>query len=158
VVCLLGGILLKIIGNVFIFTFLASLAALSLAKYKGISWDIKAMGAGYQFAKSLDVNIERTWVICMMLVSVIVASIVCFTGTIGLIGLVSPQLTIMVIVGNDRFLMPASALVVALLLLGADTVARNILSPVMLPVGIMTSFIGKPFFICLLMRKKREFF
>jgi iron complex transport system permease protein len=94
----------------------------------------------------------------MMLVSVIVASIVCFTGTIGFIGLVSPHITRMVIGGDHRFLLPASALVGALLLLGADTVARTILAPVILPVGIMTSFIGVPFFIYLFLRKKKELF
>ena len=215
-----------IVGNAFIFTFIASLVVLGLAKYKGISpetmilagiavsyifsaltsflqymgnadqvqgvvfwmmgslgrsdwdnvaivtgiillcfpylllrsWDINAMGTGDETAKSLGVNVERTRVLCMMLVSVIVASIVCFTGTIGFIGLVSPHITRMVIGGDHRFLLPASALVGALLLLGADTVARTILAPVILPVGIMTSFIGVPFFIYLFMRRKKEFF
>jgi iron complex transport system permease protein len=122
------------------------------------SWDINAMGTGDETAKSLGVNVERTRVLCMMMVSVIVASIVCFTGTIGFIGLVSPHITRMVIGGDHRFLMPASALVGALLLLGADTVARTILAPVILPVGIMTSFIGVPFFIYLFLRKKKELF
>jgi iron complex transport system permease protein len=120
------------------------------------SWDINAMGAGDETAKSLGVNVERTRVICMMLSSLITASVICFTGTIGFIGLVSPHITRMIIGGDHRFLLPASALVGGLLLLAADTVARTILSPVILPVGIMTSFLGVPFFIYLFLRRKKE--
>lgn len=121
------------------------------------SWDINAIGAGDETAKSLGVNVERTRVICMMLASLITASVICFTGTIGFIGLVSPHITRMVVGGDQRFLLPASALVGALLLLAADTVARTILAPVILPVGIMTSFLGVPFFIYLFLRRKKEF-
>ena len=121
------------------------------------SWDINAIGAGDETAKSLGVNVERTRVICMMAVSLITASIICFTGTIGFIGLVSPHITRMVIGGDHRFLLPASALVGGLLLLAADTAARTILAPVILPVGIMTAFLGVPFFVYLFMRRKKEF-
>ena len=121
------------------------------------SWDINALGAGDETATSLGVNVEKTRVISMMAVSIITASIICFTGTIGFIGLVSPHITRMVIGGDHRFLLPASALVGAILLLGADTLARTILAPVILPVGIMTAFLGVPFFVYLFMRRKKEF-
>jgi iron complex transport system permease protein len=116
------------------------------------------MGAGDETAKSLGVNVERTRVVCMILVSLITAAVICFTGTIGFIGLVSPHITRMVIGGDHRFLLPASALVGGLLLLGADTVARTILAPVILPVGIMTAFLGVPFFVYLFLRRKKDFF
>ena len=121
------------------------------------SWDINAMGAGDETAKSLGVNVERTRIVCMILVSLITAGVICFTGTIGFIGLVSPHISRMVIGGDHRFLLPASALVGGLLLLGADTVARTILAPVILPVGIMTAFLGVPFFVYLFLRRKKEF-
>ncbi|NMC10520.1 MAG: iron ABC transporter permease [Methanothrix sp.] len=121
------------------------------------SWDINALGAGDETAKSLGVNVERTRVICMMLLSLITASIICFTGTIGFIGLVAPHITRMVIGGDHRFLLPGSALVGALLLLGSDTLARTVLAPVILPVGIMTSFLGVPFFVYLFMKRRKEF-
>ena len=121
------------------------------------SWDINAMGAGDETAKSLGVNVEKTRVICMILVSFITASVICFTGTIGFIGLVSPHITRMVIGGDNRYLLPASGLAGGLLLLAADTVARTILAPVILPVGIMTAFLGVPFFVYLFMRRKKEF-
>ena len=121
------------------------------------SWDINALGAGDETATSLGVNVEKTRAISMMAVSIITASIICFTGTIGFIGLVSPHITRMVIGGDHRFLLPASALVGAILLLGADTLARTILAPLILPVGIMTAFLGVPFFVYLFMRRKKEF-
>jgi len=80
-----------------------------------------------------------------------------FTGTIGFVGLVAPHITRMVIGGDHRFLLPGSALVGALLLLGADTAARTLLAPVILPVGIMTSFLGVPFFVYLFMKRRKEF-
>ena len=122
------------------------------------SWDINAMGAGDETAKSLGVNVERTRVISMILVSLITAAVICFTGTIGFIGLVAPHIARMVIGGDHRILLPASALVGGLLLLAADTVARTILAPVILPVGIMTAFLGVPFFVYLFLRRKKGFF
>jgi len=121
------------------------------------SWDINAIGAGDETAKSLGVNVEGTRVISMILASLITASIICFTGTIGFIGLVAPHITRMIIGGDHRFLLPGSALVGALILLGADTLARTVLAPVILPVGIMTSFLGVPFFVYLFMRRRKEF-
>jgi len=121
------------------------------------SWDINALGAGDETATSLGVNVERTRVLCMMAVSLITAGVICFTGTIGFIGLVSPHITRMVIGGDHRFLLPASALVGGLLLLAADTAARTILAPVIMPVGIMTAFLGVPFFVYLFMKRKKEF-
>ena len=114
-------------------------------------------GAGDETATSLGVNVEKTRVICMFLVSLITASVTCFTGTIGFIGLVSPHIARMVIGGDHRFLLPASALVGELLLLAADTAARTILAPVIMPVGIMTAFLGVPFFVYLFMKRKKEF-
>ena len=121
------------------------------------SWDINALGAGDETATSLGVNVERTRIVCMMAVSLITASVICFTGTIGFIGLVSPHITRMIIGGDHRFLLPASALVGGLLLLAADSAARTLLAPVVMPVGIMTAFLGVPFFVYLFMKRRKEF-
>ena len=121
------------------------------------SWDLNVMGAGDETAKSLGVNVERTRMVTMILASLVTASVVCFTGTIMFIGLVAPHITRMVIGGDNRFLLPASGLVGAVLLVGADAVSRSIIPPVILPVGVMTSFIGVPFFFYLIIRKRREY-
>lgn len=121
------------------------------------SWDLNVMAAGDETAKSLGVRVERVRMLTMALASLLTASIVCFTGTIAFIGLVSPHIARMSIGGDNRFLLPASALVGAVLLVTADMVARRIIAPNILPVGIMTSFIGVPLFFYLILRKRREY-
>lgn len=116
------------------------------------SWDLNVLGAGDETAKSLGVQVERTRIITMVLASLLVAGIVCFTGTIGFVGLVAPHICRMVIGGDNRFLIPTSGLVGAILLVAADTVARTIMAPVILPVGIMTAYLGVPLFIYLILR------
>ncbi|MDQ1313337.1 FecCD family ABC transporter permease [Methanothrix sp.] len=139
------------VGIIALVTVLCSLILMRL------SWDINTLGAGDETAKSLGVNVELVRVSGMMLAALITASVICFTGTIGFIGLVAPHITRMVISGDHRFLLPASGLFGALLLLGADTVARTIMAPVILPVGIMTAFMGVPFFLYLFMKRRKAF-
>jgi len=121
------------------------------------AWDLNAMGAGDETAKSLGVNVERERIACMFIASLITATIICFTGTIGFIGLVGPHMTRMAIGGDHRFLLPASGLLGAVVLTGADTVARTIVAPEIVPVGIMTSFLGVPLFVYLLVRKRGRY-
>lgn len=121
------------------------------------SWDVNVMGAGDEAAKSLGVNVERTRIVIMVIASLLTAGIISFTGGIGFIGLVAPHMCRMVIGGDNRFLIPASGLFGAALLLGADTLARTIIAPVILPVGILTAFMGGPLFLYLIMRRRREF-
>ena len=121
------------------------------------SWDVNVMGAGDETAKSLGVNVERTRIFVLMIATLLTAAIVCFVGTIGFIGLVAPHMCRMVIGGDTRFLIPASGLFGGALLLGADTVARTIIAPVILPVGVITAFMGGPLFLYLIMRRKREY-
>jgi iron complex transport system permease protein len=71
---------------------------------------------------------------------------------IGFIGLVAPQMVRRIIGGDHRFLIPISALMGALLLLVSDTFARTIISPIILPVGAVTSFLGAPLFLYLLLK------
>ncbi len=121
------------------------------------SWDINVMGAGDETAKSLGVNVERTRILILIIASLLTAGIVSFMGTIGFVGLVAPHMCRMVIGGDNRFLIPASGLFGAALLLGADTIARTIIAPVILPVGVLTAFMGGPLFLYLIMRKRREY-
>ncbi len=121
------------------------------------SWDLNVMGAGDETAKSLGVNVERTRVSVLTIASLLTAAIVCFVGTIGFIGLVAPHLCRMVIGGDNRFLIPASGLCGASLLLGADTVARTIIAPATLPVGVITAFMGGPLFMYLIIKRRREY-
>ena len=121
------------------------------------AWDLNTMGAGDETAKSLGVNVERTRIVTMLVASLAAAGIVCFTGTIAFVGLVAPHMTRMIIGGDNRFVMPASCLFGAAFMIGVDIIARTIIAPVIIPVGVMTSFIGGPLFIYFILRKKKEF-
>ncbi|KUG19847.1 MAG: iron ABC transporter permease [Methanomicrobiaceae archaeon] len=121
------------------------------------SWDINAMCEGDEVAKSLGVTVDRVRTVMMILTSLMTAAIVCFTGTIGFIGLVAPHITRLAIGGDHRFLLPASGIVGAVILLGADCAARTLLPGQVIPVGIMTAFIGIPFFGYLFMRRGRDY-
>lgn len=121
------------------------------------AWDLNAISQGDQVATSLGVRVERSRTIHMFIASLLTASIICFTGTIGFIGLVAPHITRLAIGGDHRFLLPGAGVVGAALLLGADSLARTILSPVILPVGIMTAFLGIPFFLYLFMRSREGY-
>ncbi len=121
------------------------------------SKEFNILNAGDETAKSLGVNVEQLRLVSMLVASFVTAVIICFTGIIGFIGLVCPHICRMLIGGDNRFLLPASCLLGAVVLVGADTVARTIISPVIIPVGIMTSFFGGPLFFYLLMRKREEY-
>lgn len=121
------------------------------------SLDLNIMAAGDETAASLGVNVKRTRVILMAVTTLLVACIVCFTGTIGFIGLVAPHLTRIAIGGDNRFVLPVSGLFGALLLISADLVARRVLAPIILPVGAITAFMGAPLFLYMIMKRKREY-
>ena len=115
-------------------------------------WDLNASALGDEVAKSVGVEVERTRIISTFLATFLTAVSVSFVGVIGFVGLVAPHAVRLIFGGDYRFLMPLSALMGALLLLTADTVARLLFSPIVLPVGVVTSFLGAPMFIYLLVR------
>ncbi|WP_303868635.1 iron ABC transporter permease [Acetobacterium wieringae] len=118
------------------------------------AWDLNIMSAGEETAVSLGVNYKKVKMMSFGISTLLTAVAVSFTGVIGFIGLVAPHVTKMLI-GNDfRYSVPGAALVGALLLLIADTIGRNIIAPTQLPVGIVTSIIGVPFFLYLIVRKR----
>ncbi|MGB9792419.1 MAG: FecCD family ABC transporter permease [Thermacetogeniaceae bacterium] len=120
------------------------------------SWDLNAFGAGEDVARGLGVNVRRLVNYSLALSTLITSSVIAFTGVIGFIGLIAPHICRMLIGNDHRFLIPSSCLTGAVLLLLADTVGRNILAPVEIPVGIVTSVLGVPFFIYLLLRQKQR--
>lgn len=131
--------------------------SISLSLLMMRSWDLNALALGDEAAGSLGVNVESVRMVGMVLSALATSGVICFTGTIGFVGLVSPHITRMAIGGDNRFLIPTSCLSGALLLLGADTIARTVLAPTEVPVGIVTSLAGIPFFLYLLFRKRREY-
>ena len=116
------------------------------------SWNYNALNSGDETAASLGVNVARLRVGGMIVASLVTAFIISFVGIIGFVGLVVPHIVRKAIGGDERFLMPVSCVVGAALLLASDTVARLVIAPVVLPVGILTSFVGAPMFIYLVVR------
>lgn len=117
---------------------------------------LNALAAGDEAAASLGVPVRYLRLAGMGSASLLTAAVICFTGTIGFIGLVAPHISRMILGGDHRFLLPGTALTGALLLLGADSIGRTIMAPRILPVGIMTAFLGVPFFIYLFMKRREE--
>lgn len=115
-------------------------------------WNYSALKNGDEVAKSLGVHVERTRLTGLLLASLVTAITVAFFGIIAFVGLVVPHIVRRIIGGDERFLIPASALFGSLFLLVSDTVARTIIAPVVLPVGILTSFLGAPLFLYLLIK------
>lgn len=115
-------------------------------------WDLNASTLGDDVAKSVGVNIERERLVGTLLSAFITSVTVAFVGVIGFIGLVAPHSMRLIAGGDYRSLIPLSALAGALLLVSADTIARLAVSPMNLPAGVITSFLGAPTFIYLLVK------
>ncbi|MCP4669592.1 MAG: iron ABC transporter permease, partial [Deltaproteobacteria bacterium] len=109
--------------------------------------------AGEETALQLGVDVERAKMICFLVVSLMVGLVVSFSGLIGFVGLIVPHLGRMIFRSDHRLLIPVSALGGAIFLIAADTLSRTVISPSELPVGVVTAFVGAPFFIYLLMTR-----
>lgn len=120
--------------------------------------DLNIMTVGEESAKCLGINTNRVRIETMTIASLLVAGIVCFTGTIGFIGLVAPHMARLIIGVDHKYLLVASGMLGALILLVADAVGMNAILPTVIPTGIMTSLLGVPFFIWLILKgKKKEY-
>lgn len=117
---------------------------------------LNVLNAGDESAKGMGVNVEKTRICILILTSLVSAAIICFTGIIGFVGLVSPHI-VRLLIGNDaRYLMPASGVFGAVFLLGSDILALKIFEPAVLPVGIITSFTGGPVLLYLIIKKQKD--
>jgi len=116
--------------------------------------DLNASLLGEEQAAQLGVDVARLRREMMVVAAVLTSVSVSFAGVIGFIGLVTPHICRMAVGGDHRLLLPSSALVGALLLLLADLAAKTACMPAELPLGAITSLIGAPFFIYLLVRAR----
>ena len=119
------------------------------------SRDLNIMLTGEESAQSLGVDVEKTKIYILVLGSFMVAMVVSVSGIIGFVGLIIPHIVRIVLGPDNRILLPASALVGGIFMIFADTIARTIISPVEIPVGIITALFGGPFFLYLLRKSKR---
>ncbi|MBR2255623.1 MAG: iron ABC transporter permease [Candidatus Methanomethylophilaceae archaeon] len=105
-------------------------------------------------AVSLGVDPKRCRLLVLVIVSIVTAFLVSFTGTIGFVGLVAPHMVRIIIGSDNRYLIPASAAFGAMMLICSDVIARNIGTG--LPVGVITACIGGPVFLYLLVRQRKS--
>lgn len=136
--------------------FMAVVVSVSLIFFILNRWNYNAIDAGDETAKGLGVRVELVRLAGMLTASLVTAVIVSFLGIIGFVGLVCPHIVRRIIGDDHRFLLPASALTGACLLLAADTAARLMIAPQMLPVSILTAFLGAPTFLYLLIRGRNR--
>ncbi len=134
---------------------LATVTLVASAFFIANGWSYNAIDTGDETAKGLGVRVDRVRMVGMLAASLVTAVIISFLGIIGFVGLVVPHMVRRVIGADHRFLLPASVLGGGLLLLLADTVARLMLIPQVLPVSVLTAFLGAPVFIWLIIRGRR---
>jgi len=129
-----------------------------VAVIMAFSRDLNVMLTGEETAKSLGVEVERVKKYLMLVCSILVAACVSVSGVIGFVGLVIPH-TVRLIAGSDhRGVLPFSVVGGAVFMVVCDTIARNAVPPVEIPVGSITSIIGAPYFIYLLYKNKKKVF
>lgn len=116
---------------------------------------LNALTLGEAEAFHLGVPVQRLKAAAILLVAVAVGGSVASAGMIGFVGIVVPHVLRLAAGPDHRFLLPASALLGAALLVGADIAARTLVAPAELPIGILTALLGTPFFLWLLLRRER---
>lgn len=119
-------------------------------------WDFSAMSGGLAYAKTLGVNTRFMTIMSLLLASLITSVTVSFLGIIGFVGLTAPQFMKRIVGDDYRFLLPSSFLAGALLLLISDILGRLPIFGTSVPVGVVTSLIGGPVFLAILLRRKKN--
>lgn len=117
---------------------------------------LNAMMLGEKDAEHLGINVERLKKQIVIITSLMVGTCVAFSGTIGFVGLIVPYILRLLFKSNYTFILPLSTICGSILLLIADTFSRSIVAPSELPIGILTSLIGGPIFIAILLKFKKS--
>ncbi|MBG6242091.1 MAG: iron ABC transporter permease [Candidatus Symbiopectobacterium sp. Dall1.0] len=118
------------------------------------SWKLTALRLGEDRTTSFGINVRRLRLATLLRISILSALSVAFVDPIGFIGLVAPHIARMVFGEDHRFYLPASALIGALVLSLASVASKNLIPGVIIPVGIVTSLVGVPFFLSIILRHR----
>ncbi len=150
---LLGSLSSVRMGDVL---FLAVTCLISLIALYLMRWNLNVLTFGDDEAQTLGVNTRRTRLFVILFSTLLTGSSVAITGVIGWVGLIVPHLARMLVGPGYQRLLPASFFIGAAFLLAVDTISR-VLFPVEVPLGVLTSLIGAPFYIYLLARPRRSY-
>lgn len=121
-----------------------------------MSTKLNVLATGDDNAKAMGLDVENLRMVLLVLVSLMVASVVSFTGLIGFVGLVAPHVCRMFVGADNRYLVISSAMFGAVLLEVADLAGRTVIAPAELQVGVVTAFIGGPMFLYLILRQRKS--
>ena len=119
-----------------------------------LAWRLDVLGLGEETAYHLGVSVKPLEFTTLLIAVVIASLAVSVAGTVSFIGLLAPHIARLLFGHQHRILLPASALIGAIILVTADVLARSLFAPIELPAGVLTSVIGAPYFIFLLSRYK----
>ncbi|MFN8525638.1 MAG: iron ABC transporter permease [Chloroflexota bacterium] len=120
------------------------------------AWQLTMFRLGDERARSLGVNVRALRLRVLLGVSLLAATPVAFVGTIGFVGLVGPHVARMLLGEDQRYFLPGSALAGALLLSATSLVSKCVIPGVIVPIGIITSLVGVPFFLALIFTRRRQ--
>jgi len=118
------------------------------------AWKLTALRLGEDRAVSFGINVRKLRLTTLLRISIISALTVAFVGPVGFIGLVAPHISRMMFGEDHRFYLPGSMLIGALVLSLASVLSKNIVPGVIIPVGIVTSLVGVPFFLSIIIRHR----
>ena len=119
---------------------------------------LNVMQLGEEQAQQLGINVEKLKLVLLAAATLITAASVSFVGTIGFVGIIIPHAVRLIWGADHRFLLPLSVLTGAIFLILADLIARTVLAPTEIPIGVITAICGAPFFLYLLRRRKSVIF
>ena len=146
----LGGSTWNDLPSILSLALVPAIIGLALAR------SVNALLLGESEARLLGVRVEHLKAAIVGLVCIIMGTSVAMTGMIGFVGLVVPHLCRLLLGADNRRVIVGSMLLGATLLLAADLVSRTVVSPAELPIGIVTSIVGGPFFLSLLYRSRQQ--
>ena len=132
---------------------LAGVFAVVFIIFMANAWKLTAMRLGDNRAKSMGVNVDKIRKQMFVLISILTATAVAFVGTIGFIGIVGPHIARMILGEDQRFFIPMSSVCGAVILSLASGVSKILVPGAIFPIGIITSLIGVPFYLILLMKR-----
>ena len=118
------------------------------------AWKLTALRLGEDRAISFGIDVRRLRLTTLLRISILSALAVAFVGPIGFIGLVAPHIARLIFGEDHRFYLPASAFIGALVLSMASVASKNLIPGVIIPVGIVTSLVGVPFFLSIILRHR----
>ncbi|GLK54087.1 iron complex transport system permease protein [Methylopila capsulata] len=116
--------------------------------------DLNALAMGDETAATLGLSVERSRLVLLSVGAFVTGVMVAVSGMIGFVGLMTPHIARLILGGDNRLVLPASALLGSLFLVVADIVARTVIAPDEMPIGIVTGIVGGTFFVALLSRAK----